>query len=138
MISYVGKLCVKRDLIIVGFILIHVIIFHPFIVTHILTLWPVCAYTSDNGLFNLAPFATDVRWLVVIARACGCVSWVGHHFEYFAVLLVGPVRACECKEQLSLIDLRFGPVEKLVGYIVFVSDVFTLFLLVTQTIGIPD
>jgi len=137
-ISYIGKLCVKGDLIFVIFILIHVIIFHPFIITYVLTLWPVRAHTSDNGLFNLAPFATDVGWFVVVARACGCVSWVGHHFEYFAVLLVGPVRACECKEQLSLIDLRFGPVKELVGHIVFVSDVFTLFLLVTQTIGIPD
>ena len=58
-----------------------------------LTLWTILADTSDNGLLDLGPLATDVGGLVVVASAGGLGHWVWVHLEHFTVLLVGPVGA---------------------------------------------
>jgi len=80
----------------------------------VLTLGAILAHAAHDALLDFGPLATDVGWLVVVARTGGGCDRVRVHFEHFVVFFVLPVGTAKLEKSLSVGNLGLGPAQELV------------------------
>jgi len=93
--------------------------------------------TSNNGILNLWPLATDVRWLVIVTSTSSEILWKWNHIENLSIGM-GVWFARKVEHSCSDSWLRLGPFQKFIWNVVLTLEWSTIIFFVTKSISTLD